>query len=62
VAQLKPTTEGNTIVLAWKGFDLPERDVLLHPTRRGFTRPLGAARAKMGQAPVSPSSLRPRLR
>ena len=28
VAQLKPTTDGNTIVLAWKGFDLPERHVL----------------------------------
>jgi spermidine synthase len=28
VAMLKPTTEGNTIVLAWKGFDLPEREVL----------------------------------
>ncbi|HEX5372725.1 MAG TPA: spermidine synthase [Aquabacterium sp.] len=27
-AMLKPTREGNTIVLAWKGFDLPERDVL----------------------------------
>jgi spermidine synthase len=28
VAMLKPTREGNTIVLAWKGFDLPDRDVL----------------------------------
>ncbi len=28
VAMLKPTTEGNTIVLAWKGFDLPDREVL----------------------------------
>lgn len=28
MAKLKPTTEGNTIVLAWKGFDLPEREVL----------------------------------
>lgn len=28
VAMLKPTTEGNTIVLAWKGFELPARDVL----------------------------------
>jgi len=28
VAMLKPTTEGNTIVLAWKGFSLPEREVL----------------------------------
>jgi len=28
VAMLKPTTEGNTIVLAWKGFDMPEREVL----------------------------------
>lgn len=28
VAMLKPTAEGNTIVLAWKGFDLPEREVL----------------------------------
>ncbi len=27
-AMLKPTREGNTIVLAWKGFDLPGRDVL----------------------------------
>ena len=28
LATLKPTKEGNTIVLAWKGFDLPERSVL----------------------------------
>ena len=28
VATLKPTTDGNTIVLAWKGFDLPDREVL----------------------------------
>ncbi|MGC4061624.1 MAG: methyltransferase domain-containing protein [Aquabacterium sp.] len=28
VAMLKPTAEGNTIVLAWKGFGLPEREVL----------------------------------
>ena len=28
VAMLKPTTDGNTIVLAWKGFDLPDREVL----------------------------------
>ena len=28
VAMLKPTTEGNAIVLAWKGFDMPEREVL----------------------------------
>ncbi|WP_233584653.1 spermidine synthase [Aquabacterium soli] len=28
MAMLKPTTEGNTIVLAWKGFDLPLRDEL----------------------------------
>lgn len=28
VAMLKPTTEGNTIVLAWKGFHMPEREVL----------------------------------
>ncbi len=27
-AMLKPTKEGNTIVLAWKGFELPVRDVL----------------------------------
>src|SRR5690606_21571458 len=27
-AMLKPTREGNTIVLAWKGFDLPPREVL----------------------------------
>lgn len=27
-AMLKPTREGNTIVIAWKGFDLPEREVL----------------------------------
>lgn len=27
-AMLKPTREGNTIVLAWKGFELPSRDVL----------------------------------
>lgn len=29
VAKLKPTTDGNTIVLAWKGFDLPDRDTLV---------------------------------
>jgi spermidine synthase len=28
VASLSPTKEGNTIVLAWKGFDLPERTTL----------------------------------
>jgi hypothetical protein len=28
VAMLKPTAEGNTIVLAWKGFDMPAREVL----------------------------------
>ena len=28
VATLKPTSEGNTIVLAWKGFEMPEREVL----------------------------------
>ena len=28
VAMLKPTKEGNTIVLAWKGFDLPDRATL----------------------------------
>ena len=28
MAMLKPTREGNTIVLAWKGFELPEREVL----------------------------------
>jgi len=28
VAMLKPTREGNTIVLAWKGFELAEREVL----------------------------------
>lgn len=28
VLMLKPTREGNTIVLAWKGFAVPERDVL----------------------------------
>jgi len=27
-AMLKPTREGNTIVLAWKGFDLPSREIL----------------------------------
>ncbi len=27
-AMLKPTREGNTIVLAWKGFEMPSRDVL----------------------------------
>lgn len=27
-AMLKPTREGNTIVLAWKGFELPARDEL----------------------------------
>ncbi len=28
MARLKPTPEGNTVVLAWKGFALPDRDVL----------------------------------
>ncbi len=28
VAMLKPTAEGNTIVLAWKGFEMPAREVL----------------------------------
>lgn len=28
VAALKPTKEGNAIVLAWKGFDLPDRTTL----------------------------------
>lgn len=28
VASLKPTKEGNAIVLAWKGFDLPDRAAL----------------------------------
>jgi spermidine synthase len=28
VAVFKPTTEGNTIVLAWKGGDMPDREVL----------------------------------
>ena len=28
VAQFKPTSDGNTIVMAWKDLDLPERDVL----------------------------------
>jgi len=28
VAMLKPTAEGNTIVMAWKGFALPERELL----------------------------------
>ena len=28
VAMLRPTREGNTIVLAWKGFDKPSREVL----------------------------------
>jgi spermidine synthase len=28
VAMLKPTREGNTIVLAWRGFELPSREVL----------------------------------
>jgi len=27
-AMLKPTREGNTVVLAWKGFDLPSREIL----------------------------------
>ncbi len=27
-AMLKPTTDGNTIVVAWKGFDLPSRELL----------------------------------
>ena len=38
VAQLKPTTDGNTIVLAWKGFDLPERDVLTERAETLHTR------------------------
>ena len=29
MAMLKPTREGNTIVLAWKGFELPDREVLV---------------------------------
>ncbi len=29
IAVFKPTSDGNTIVLAWKGFDLPTREVLL---------------------------------
>jgi spermidine synthase len=28
VAVFKPTSDGNTIVLAWKGFDMPTREVL----------------------------------
>ena len=28
VAVFKPTREGNTVVLAWKGFELPDREVL----------------------------------
>ena len=38
VAKLKPTTDGNTIVLAWKGFDLPERDVLTERAETLHTR------------------------
>jgi hypothetical protein len=28
MARLKPTPEGNTVVLAWKGFTLPTREIL----------------------------------
>ncbi len=38
VAMLKPTTEGNTIVLAWKGFELPEREVLVQRAETLQTR------------------------
>ena len=37
-AMLKPTTEGNTIVLAWKGFDMPEREVLVQRAETLQTR------------------------
>ena len=29
VAQLKPTREGNTVVLAWRGFELPPRELMV---------------------------------
>ena len=38
VAMLKPTTEGNTIVMAWKGFDMPEREVLAQRAETLLTR------------------------
>lgn len=38
VAMLKPTTEGNTIVLAWKGFELPAREVLVERAQTLQTR------------------------
>lgn len=38
VACFKPTTDGNTIVLAWKGFDLPAREVLVQRAETLATR------------------------
>jgi len=38
VAVFKPTREGNTVVLAWKGFDLPDRDVLTKRSELAQTR------------------------
>ncbi len=38
VAVFKPTSDGNTIVLAWKGFALPEREVLVQRAETLATR------------------------
>jgi spermidine synthase len=38
VAMLKPTREGNTIVLAWRGFELPAREVLAERAQSLETR------------------------
>ena len=38
VAVFKPTSDGNTIVLAWKGFEMPAREVLLQRAENLETR------------------------
>jgi len=38
MAVFKPTSDGNTIVLAWKGFDLPQREVLVQRAETLETR------------------------
>ena len=38
VAVFKPTSDGNTIVMAWKGFALPEREVLVQRAETLETR------------------------
>ncbi|MFT3856295.1 MAG: spermidine synthase [Aquabacterium sp.] len=60
VAMLKPTAEGNTIVLAWKGFDLPEREVLAQRAETLQTRwTLPARKWVKLLSPVTPSESRP---